>query len=83
MAKFPPPPVRTDIVGKGADSPSYPWERWFQAIATFLSAPQIPLSTPANSSAPGVAGALTYDASFLYGYDAVAKKWKRIAWSSF
>lgn len=83
MAKFPPPPVRTNIVGKGDDSPSYPWEKWFSSVTSFLSAPQIPRGTPASSSAPGVDGALTFDSTFLYGYDVTTKKWKRIAWSSF
>ncbi len=81
MAKFSPPPVRTNIVGKD-DSPPYAWERWFQSLTDFNSNPRIPQATPASSSARGVAGSLTYDANFLYGCVAT-NQWKRIAWSSF
>jgi hypothetical protein len=81
MAKFAPPPVRTEIVGK-QDSPTYPWERWFQAITDFLTAPTIPRNTPASSTATGVPDSITYDTNFIY--ICVAKnQWKRVALSSF
>lgn len=88
MARFAPPPVRTEIVGVKdpttgkQDSPTYPWERWFQAITDFLTAPQIPKSTPASSAATGVPDTIIYDANFIY--ICVAKNtWKRTALSSF
>lgn len=87
MARFAPPPVRTELVGaKDAagkqDSPTYPWERWFQAITDFLTALQIPRATPASSTATGVPDSITYDQNFIYV--CVAKNtWKRAALSSF
>jgi len=81
MSKFAAPPVRTELVGK-TDSPTYPWERWFQAITDFLSAPQIPNTPPTNSGAVGVPGTIVYDANFIYV--CVAKnQWKRAALTAF
>lgn len=87
MARFAPPPVRTELVGKhpqtgGPDAPTYPWERWFQAITDFLTAPTIPRQTPATSSATGVPDTIIYDANFIYICTA-KNTWKRVALSSF
>lgn len=82
MARFAPPPVRTELVGKDQDSPTYPWERWFQAITDFLTAPTIPRQTPVSSAATGAPDSIIYDANFIY--ICVAKNtWKRVALSSF
>jgi hypothetical protein len=82
MAKFPAPPVDTNFETKGQPLPSFPWEQWFQAISAFLSAPQVPQTTPATSVAAGVPGSITFDANFLYV--CVAKNiWRRVALSSF
>lgn len=79
--KFADPPIRTEFVG-AKDSPSYPWEQWFQAITNFLSAPQIPRFTPVSSSAIGVADTITHDDNFVY-VCTKANTWKRIALGSF
>ena len=75
MSRFSTPPVRTEIVGK-TDSPTYPWERWFQAITDFLSAPVIPTATPASSTAMGAPGTIVYDANYIYVCVAT-NTWKR------
>lgn len=88
MANFSAPPIRTPFLGNPPEDlspknvPSFPWQSFFQAITTFLSGPQIPLVTPASSTATGTTGAITYDANFLY--ICVAKNtWKRIALTAF
>jgi hypothetical protein len=81
MTQFARPPVTTEFVGKN-DSPTFPWERWFQAIANFLSAPTIPAQTPASSSSVGVMGSIVFDANFIYVCYAT-NKWKRVALSAF
>lgn len=82
MARFAPPPIRTEFVGKNQDSPTYPWERWFQAITDFLTALQVPRATPTSSAATGTPDSITYDQNFIY--ICVAKNtWKRVALSSF
>jgi hypothetical protein len=82
MSKFPPAPVRTNIVGKGEDSPSYNWERWFQSLTDFNSNPRIPFFTPASSTAKGVADSITHDNNFVY-VCVSTNSWKRIALVSF
>lgn len=82
MAKFPPPPIRTDFIQQGQPAPTFWWEQWFQAVADFLSSPAIPLVTPTTSIATGVAGTITYDANFLYVCVAT-NQWKRVALVAF
>lgn len=84
MAKFPNPPVRTNIIVRGSeiDAPPYPWERWFQSVSDFNSAPKIPQSTPASSTAKGVQGTIISDGAFIYVCTA-PNVWKRAALSAF
>lgn len=82
MANFPKPPVTTDFHKEGQPAPTFAWERWFQAITDFLTAPQIPLQTPATSSAKGLPGMITYDANFVYVCIS-QNQWKRVALSAF
>jgi len=82
MAVFPKPPVTTDFNEQGKPAPTFPWERWFQAITNFLSAPQIKKFTPASSTAAGVVDSITYDSNFLY-ICVATNQWKRVSLSAF
>lgn len=80
--QFSAPPVRSDFIKQGEPAPTYAWERWFQAITDFLSAPQIKRYTPPASNSTGVQDSITYDNQFIYVCVA-PNTWKRGTLSTF
>ncbi len=86
MPAFPAPPIRTPVIhGTAIKAPenqfSYPWMRWYQNVATQLTAP-VSSQAPASSTAAGTAGQISFDSNFIYV--CIAKNvWKRVALASF
>lgn len=78
--KFQPPPLQGQTFLDG-DSPSFPWQKWFELLRAALSGPQVPASGSAAGTPIQIQGMAT-DGTYLYVCTGV-NQWKRVALSAF
>jgi hypothetical protein len=64
--------------GQANQSPSWPWQQWYQNIVNWINAPVIPNSPPANSAAKGTQWQIVVDANYIY-ICVAPNQWKRSA----
>jgi hypothetical protein len=62
-------------------APGYSKDDVRDAIGILEDMPRVPEKTPANSAAPGYAGAICRDTTYFYIHDGV--QWKRATLSTF